>query len=40
MNIFLCFQKNEYFWGYDEIVDIFGGSSQNWTYLEVHFYTF
>ena len=40
MNIFLCFQKNEYFWGYDEIVDIFWGSSQNWTYLGAHFYTF
>ena len=27
--IFGGFQKNEYFWGYEEIVDIFGGSFLN-----------
>ena len=28
-NIFWGFQKNEYFLGYEDFVDIFGGSSQN-----------
>ena len=33
-NIFGGFhKKNEYFWGYEDFVDIFGGSSQNWTIL-------
>ena len=32
---FLGFQKNEYFWGYEDFVDIFGGSSQNWASLRV-----
>ena len=30
-NIFEGFQKNEYFGGYGDFVDIFWGSSQNWT---------
>ena len=39
-NIFGGFQKNEYFWGYEDFVDIFGGSSQNWTIFRGHFYAF
>ena len=31
------FQKNEYVWRYEEIVDIFGGSLQNMTILGVIF---
>ena len=38
--IFGGFQKNEYFWGYEDFVDIFGGSSQNWTKFRGHFYAF
>ena len=34
-NIFLSFQKNEYFGGYEDFVDIFWGSSQNWASLRV-----
>ena len=34
------FQKNEYFFGYVDFVDIFGGSSQNWTIFRGHFYAF
>ena len=30
-NIFGGFQKKKYFLGYEDFVDIFGGSSQNWT---------
>ena len=37
---FLGFQKNEYFWGYEDFVDIFLGSSQNWTIFRGHFYAF
>ena len=29
-NIFGGFQKNKYFLEYEDFVDIFGGSSQNW----------
>ena len=29
--IFLGFQKNKYILGYEDFVDIFLGSSQNWT---------
>ena len=29
------FQKNEYFLGYEDFVDIFLGSSQNWARLRV-----
>ena len=36
-NIFGGFQKNEYFWGYEDFVDIFWGSSQNWTIFRCHF---
>ena len=37
------FQRNEYFWGYADFVDIFGGSPQKWTGLGVismHFRVF
>ena len=34
------FQINEYFWGYEDFVDIVLGSSQNWTILRGHFYAF
>ena len=36
-NIFGGFQKNEYFLGYEDFVDIFG-SPQNWTIFRGHFY--
>ena len=39
-NIFGDFQKNEYFGGYEDFVDILGGSSQNWTIFKGHFYAF
>ena len=39
-NIFGGFQKNTYFWGYEDFVDSFLGSSQNWTILRGHFYAF
>ena len=39
--IFLGFQKNEYFWGYEDFVDIWGGGvSQNLTIFRGHFYAF
>ena len=38
--IFCGFQKNEYFLGYEDFVDIFWGSSQNWTKFSSHFYAF
>ena len=38
--LFLGFQKNEYFWGYEDFVDSFWGSSQNWTIFRGHFYAF
>ena len=31
---------NEYFWGYEEFVDIFELSSQSWTLFKGHFYAF
>ena len=34
------FQKNKYFLGYENFVDIFLGSSQNWTIFRGHFYAF
>ena len=34
------FQKNEYFWGYEDFVDIFWESLQNWTIFRSHFYVF
>ena len=37
---FGVFQKYEYFLGYEEFVDIFLGSSQNWTIFRGHFYAF
>ena len=39
-DIFLGFQKNKYFFGYENFVDIFLGSSQNWTIFRGHFYAF
>ena len=39
-NIFWGFQKNKYFLGCDDLVDIFLGSSQNWTIFRGHFYAF
>ena len=37
---FWGFQKNKYFLGYENFVDIFLGSSQNWTIFRGHFYAF
>ena len=34
-NIFGGFQKYIYFWGYEDFVDIFLGSSQDWASLRV-----
>ena len=39
-DIFLGFRKKLYFWGYEDFVDIFGGSSQNLTSFWVRFYEF
>ena len=36
--LFLGFQKNEFFGGYEDFVDIFWGSSQNWTIFRGHLY--
>ena len=33
-------KKNEYFGGYEDFVDIFLGSPQNWTIFRGHFYAF
>ena len=38
--IFGGFQKNEYFFVYGDFVDIFLGSSKNWTIFWGHFYAF
>ena len=35
-DIFGGFQKNKYFLGYENFVDIFWGSSQNWTIFRGH----
>ena len=40
LNILGVFQKTEYFLGYEDFVDIFGGSSQILTILRGHFYAF
>ena len=37
---FWGFQKNKYSFGYEDFVDIFGGSSQNWTIFRSSFYAF
>ena len=34
------FQKNEYFWGYEDFVDIVLESPQNWPIFRGHFYAF
>ena len=39
-NILLGFQKNKYFFRYEDFVDIFWGSSQNLTIFRGHFYAF
>ena len=39
-DIFWGFQKNEYAFGYEDFVDIFGGSSQNWAIFRGHYYAF
>ena len=39
-NIFWGFQNNKYCFGYEDLVDILLGSSQNWTLLRGHFYVF
>ena len=31
ISIFFEFSENEYFWGYEDFMDNFLGSSQNWT---------
>ena len=33
-------QEKEYFWGYENYVDIFEGSSHNWTSFMGYFYVF
>ena len=38
--IFWGFQKNKYFLGYEDFVDIFFGSSQNWAIFRGHFFVF
>ena len=37
---FLGVSKNKYFFRYEDFVDIFWGSSQNWTIFRVYFYAF
>ena len=39
-NIFGGFQKNKHFWGYEDFVDIFGGSLENWIIFRGYFYAF
>ena len=39
-NIFWGLHKNEYFLGYEDFVDIFWGSSQNWASLMGHLYIY
>ena len=39
-NIFGVFQKKKIFWGDEDFVDIFLGSSQNWTIFRSYFYAF
>ena len=39
-NIFGGFQKNKYFGGYEGFIDIFLGSSQDWTIFRGYFYAF
>ena len=38
-NIFLCFQKNEYFLVYGDFVDVFGVTTKL-AYIQGHFYAF
>ena len=40
LNIIGGFKKNKYFLGYEDFVDIFLGSSQNWTICRGYFYAF
>ena len=39
-NIYFGFQKNKYYFVYEAFVDIFLGSSQNWTIFRGYFYAF
>ena len=39
-NIFGSFQKNKYFWGYEDFVEFFLRSSQIWTIFRGHFNAF
>ena len=39
-NMFRGFQKNGYFYGYEDFVDIFGVHHKNWTIFSGHFYAF
>ena len=39
-NIFGGFHKKDFFGGYEDFVDIFWGSSQNWTVFRGQFYAF
>ena len=39
-NIFGGFPENKYFLEYKDFLDIFGGSSGNWTVFRGHFYAF
>ena len=39
-NIFGDFQKNEYSFRYEDFVDVFFGSSQNWSIFRGNFYAF
>ena len=39
-NIFGGFQRNKYFLGFEDFVDIFRGASQNWTIFRGHFCVF
>ena len=38
--MFGVFRKMNIFRGYGDFLDIFGGSSQNWTIFRDHFYAF
>ena len=39
-NFFGGFQKNKCLFGYEDFVDIFSGSSQNWSIFSGNFYAF
>ena len=39
-NIYEVFRKNDFFWGYEDFVDIFLWSSKTWTIIMGHFCAF